>query len=85
MAKASVRFLEGQIWTQEIPSGTINGSNKAFAIAHAPQQPLSVNLFLDGRIQSQVGASANFSISGINITMTTAPSLGQDLYAIYQY
>jgi len=67
---------------QEIPSGTINGTNTAFTLAFTPVASISVRLFLDGLLLNQ-GAGLDYTISGATITMITAPALGQVLRAVY--
>lgn len=80
--------LEGrnirQVWTDEAPSGTINGSNVTFTLAQTPQEngsaEPSVDLYQDGLYQIP---GVDYTISGVTITMTTAPALGQSLRASY--
>lgn len=78
--QASNRFLnEG--WTQEVPSGTINGSNKAFTLTYTPDEAASVVVFLDGIVQR---LTTDYTFSGTTITFVSAPAVGQDLYCVYQ-
>lgn len=67
---------------QEVPSGTVNGSNTSFSLAFTPSAAASVHLTLDGLVLIQ-GSGQDYTISGSTITMTTAPALGQKLYALY--
>ncbi len=68
---------------EETPSGTVNGSNVTFTIAHTPVSG-SVKLFKNGqRLRS--GAGNDFTISSSTITMATAPATGDDLNAEYRY
>lgn len=67
---------------QEVPSGTINGSNVTFTLANTPPANSTVTLFLDGMIEFQ-GGGLDYTISGATITMVTAPATGQTLYAFY--
>lgn len=67
---------------QEAPSGTINNSNTAFTLSQKPQSSASVILRLDGLVLVQ---GTDYTISGVNITMTTAPNFFQTLYASYVY
>jgi len=69
-------------FTQEIPSGTINGSNVTFTLAFTPTTSPSVILYLDGITLIQ-GGGQDYTISGATITMATAPATGQKLYASY--
>jgi hypothetical protein len=68
--------------TQETPGGSINGSNTAFTLANTPQSGPAVILTLDGLTQIQ---GVDYTISGTSITMTTAPALGQMLWATYTH
>lgn len=67
---------------QETPSGSINGSNTAFTLAHTPSAATNVNLFLNG-VQQRQGAGNDYTISGATITYLTAPPTGATLNAIY--
>ena len=64
----------------ETPSGTVNGSNTSFTLAHAPVTTLSVSLYLDGIL---LVYTTDYTISGTTITMVNAPVLGQSLRAVY--
>lgn len=69
--------------TQETPSGTINGSNTAFTLAHTPSASATVLLFLDGVLMLQ---GTDYTISGASITATgITPATGQSLRAYYSY
>jgi len=70
----------GSIFEQEIPSGTVNGSNLAFTLSSTPHSNKAVMLTVDGLILRQ---TSDYSISGNAITMTTAPVVGQQLYVFY--
>jgi hypothetical protein len=65
----------------ETPSGTINGSNTAFTLAHAPTTG-SLKLFLNGARQQLTG---DYTLSGTTITFLTAPQSGSILLADYRY
>jgi hypothetical protein len=66
---------------EETPTGTINGSNVTFTLANTPTAG-SVKLYLNG-IRLKQGAN-DYSISGLTITMTTAPLTGDLLLADYR-
>lgn len=55
----------------ETPGGTINGSNTAFTLAFAPSPAASLQLFLNGQLLKPGGV--DYTLSGLNITMVTAP------------
>jgi len=67
---------------EETPSGTINGSNTTFTLAHTPTSNTSVLVFLNGVMQTQ-GAGADYTISTTTITYNTAPPTGSVLTAQY--
>jgi hypothetical protein len=66
---------------QEIPVGTVNGSNKVFTMSEAPHTPKSVIVLLNSLVQYQV---SNYTVdtSGV-ITFVEAPVLGQEPYVFY--
>lgn len=80
----SVLFSAPPIYVdKETPSGSINGSNVTFTLAVAPNPASSC----EGRLRSGgVGAflplikDIDFTISGLTITMTTAPKTGSNLF-----
>lgn len=70
-------------FAQETPSGTINGSNTAFTLAHTPVSSTSVVVWLDGVLLLQ---GVDYTISGSSITATgIVPATGQSLRAYYSY
>ena len=79
MSRLDARFLK-KFWVDETPSGTINGSNTAFTLAQVPLENESVDLFLDGL---KLHVTDDYSLSGVNITMSVAPVVGQSLRANY--
>lgn len=64
-------------------SGTVNGINTTFTVAHTPN-PSSIMLFLNG-ICLQPGAGNDYTISTSTITMLFAPLTGDKLIASYMY
>ncbi len=67
---------------KEIPSGAINGSNTTFTLANTPVSG-SEHLYLNGVLQES-GAGNDYTISGVTITMATAPLSGEKLRASYR-
>lgn len=69
----------------EVPSGSIDGSNVTFTLAHNPITG-SLHLYLNGVLQDPTD---DFSLSTNTITFTIAPSVGTDatarLRASYRY
>ena len=67
---------------RETPSGSINGSNTAFTLANTPVSGTE-ELFLNGQLL-EPGAGNDYTISGANITMLTAPLTGEVLRVNYR-
>lgn len=69
----------------EVPSGAINSSNVTYTLLETPNPAQSLALFLNGIYQFQ-GAGKDYTLSGVTITFTTAPTTGDTLLAgSYQY
>ena len=66
----------------EVPSGTLDSANVTFTLANTPITG-SVKLYQNG--QRLKAGGADYSISGLTITMTTAPDSGEVLEADYRY
>ena len=67
--------------TREVPSGTINGTNAAFTLAHTPLTG-SEEVFLNGQLKF---SGVDYNISGANITMITIPLTSNSLVVNYLY
>lgn len=68
--------------SNEVPSGTVNGSNTAFGLANTPVSG-TVSLYLNG-VRLQPGAGNDYTLSGATITMLYAPATGDQLLADYR-
>ena len=66
----------------EVPTGTINGSNTAFTLANIPASG-TVTLYLNG-VRLQPGAGNDYTLSTNTITMLYAPATGDQLLADYR-
>ena len=68
----------------EAPSGTMNGSNQTFTLAHTPAG--NIQLFYGG-IMLREGVGYDFTISGTTITLLgeIKPVAGENLQAVYLY
>jgi len=75
-ATGSITFADN-----EVPSGTIDGANETFVLAHAPSPPSSLQVFAGGMLQS----GASYTLSGSTVTMTFAPLAGDSVVASYRY
>lgn len=65
----------------EVPAGTVDGTNKTFTLAASPNPSTSLHLFLNGVRQTP---TTDYSISGSTITMVAAPGIGSTLLADYR-
>jgi hypothetical protein len=79
---AAAGLTESNFVDNEVPSGTINGSNTAFTLANTPIAG-SVKLYLNG-VRQEAGAGNDYTISGATITMLDAPLAGDKLLADYR-
>ena len=71
----------GDMICNEVPSGSINGSNTVFTLANTPVTD-SLSIFLNGLLQ-EPGAGNDYNLSTATITFTTAPESGDILLANY--
>lgn len=67
----------------ETPTGSINGSNTSFTLAHTPSPALSLNCFSNG-VQQRAGG-ADFTLATATITYGVAPPTGTTLVCSYRY
>jgi len=65
---------------RETPSGTQNGSNTAFTLAHTPNPAASLCLFLNGQLLT---LTEDYTLSGATITFIVAPDSGDKIRASY--
>ena len=77
MTRVIDRFVSEGWVKNETPSGSVNGSNVTFTLAFTPDDPNSVNVYLDGILETA------YSLSGTTITFTTAPANGQSVRVNY--
>jgi hypothetical protein len=68
----------------ETPSGSIDGVNSTFMLAHAPSPAASLVLVMNG-ITLREGAGNDYTLSGSTITMASAPETGTILLSWYRY
>ena len=67
----------------ETPSGTIDGVNVTFTLAHTPSPAASLHLYLNGALQQAGGG--DFTLATATITFNTAPQTNSILLASYRY
>lgn len=67
----------------ETPSGTINGSNAVFTLAHTPASASDLTLYLNGLLQTM---GTDYTLSGTTITFSSdeVPQTGDELLAFYR-
>ena len=75
--EAGTYFVEN-----EVPAGTMNGSNVTFTVATAPNPAASFVLMLNGATLK--GGGEDYTLSGLTITMGIAPESGELLLAEYR-
>lgn len=66
----------------EMPTGTINGTNDVFTLANTPATN-SLQVFLNGAYQTPGGE--DYTLSGSTITFVNAPLTGSILRAFYYH
>lgn len=64
----------------EIPTGSINGVNMVFTLAHTPID--QIMLYLNGQYMTP---DEDYTISGVTITMASAPIVGDKIIVNYPY
>jgi hypothetical protein len=62
----------------EVPTGTVNSSNKDFVLSYSPVNPGSIIVVLNGVAQYN---GIDYNILGDTITFITAPIIGSTIYA----
>ena len=66
----------------EVPSGAIDGINETYTLAHTPSPSASLQLFLNGALQTE---GEDFSLATNTITFNVPPLAGSVLVAYYMY
>lgn len=66
---------------QEIPTGTVNGSNTEFTLSQTPVGTSSTVVFLDSRPLPATDWTLDVGLK--KITFGSAPAVGQCPYAVY--
>ena len=69
---------------EEVPAGTIDGTNTSFTLNFSPNPPKSLQLFLNGVLQKPGGVDYTLT-SGNVVIYTAAPSSGSSHLAWYRY
>ena len=77
-SNSSIQNIE---WNEKL-SGTANGTNTSFVLAHVPSSPTSIMVFVNGVLQ-EAGVFADFIISGSTITFNNPPNAESKITATY--
>jgi len=80
---SAATVLSGTFADNETPSGTINGANTTFTLAHTPSPAASLTCFENGIAQRAAGA--DFTLATATITYVVAPPTNSTLVCSYRY
>lgn len=64
----------------EVPAGTVDGTNAAFTLSQTPVNSQAVQLSSNGLV---LILGTDYTLAGVNITMTPAPAVASKLNAQY--
>jgi len=73
--------LEAKFVDDETPSGTVNGTNTDFVLAHTPLPPSSLKVFVNGM---RMRITEDYTLLSRTITFLTAPPTGSILLVDYR-
>jgi hypothetical protein len=81
---ASVGKFVQVVWTRELPSGTVNGTNPTFTLSATPKPASSLLLHVNGILQRS-GVGNDYTLSGVTVSFLTGsvPAAGDSLEAVY--
>ena len=78
--KLTIQSSGAGVGFQEVPAGVVNGTNATFGpFTYVPSNNDSIIVFRDGLVVND----SEWSISGLNVVFSVAPSLGQSVYVFY--
>lgn len=75
---------DGTLWvTNEIPTGSVNGSNTSFTLADAPNPASDLEVWINGQ---KLELTTDYSLSGDDLTMVRAYAAAEvdSFYANYR-
>ena len=67
-------------WVEEVPPGTINGTNTVFTLSFTTVNVSTISVYVDGIVCLP---TVDYSFSGVTLTLTLAPVLGQKVFVTY--
>lgn len=79
MTRVQADFLL-KFWVDEVPSGTIDGTNVTFTIANEPSESAAVDVYKNGLRQEP---TTHYSISGATITFVDPPAVASTILVSY--
>jgi hypothetical protein len=79
MSRIAAKFLD-DFFEQEVPSGSVNGSNTVFTLSATPHSIKAVGVYVNG-IRRRL--TTDYSVSGSTVTFTFAPETDSDVYVEY--
>lgn len=80
----TIRAVSAYIFADnETPAGTIDGSNKVFTVANAPDPVLSLRVYQNGMYQTPGGE--DYTLDNITITFVEAPLTNSIIRVDYRY
>lgn len=69
----------------ETPSGTVNGANDTFTLANTPSPAASLQLYVNGQLQTAGGEDYTLATATITFTAGTIPETGDIIRCWYRY
>ena len=69
-----------KIWVQEVPTGTVNGSNTNFTLSQTPVEADAMLVFLNGIQQKK---TTDWTVSGTTLIFVVAPAVAQQITVQY--
>jgi len=70
------------VWN-EIPSGTVDGSNLTFILQYTPELNGKVLIFINGVLQERHDSSADYNLVGKTITFSSPPRRDSKILVTY--
>ena len=73
--------LQAGTFANETPGGLVNGANTDYTLASAPSPATSLQLYINGQLLAAGGE--DYTLTGLNISVVTAPPTGSILRSWY--
>ena len=75
------KMEDGTFWVEEIPVGSVNGSNKSFTLTYSPNPISSCEYKVKGQLQHY---TTDFTVSGDELTTIVAFPTGTEHFINYR-